>query len=180
MSIARPPIWVALRTNFVAQPRKAAVLLVLFVVLIVVYARWILSTGGPAAAEASILPPVMPVPASPAPETPPLIDRFKPDRPLIRELARDPFLVQLERFAIDPQAQVAAATTSTTSPATQPAVVEADLVLQGTVCGDNRLAWINGRCIRQGEEVEGYVLEQVEPTQVTLTRDGLKRVLSMD
>lgn len=176
MNAARPPIWVVLRAHFVAQPRKSAALAVLCLVMMVVYARLFLKSGGPTSAEAAAAG-LIPASGAGAPPLPPP-KRFQPDRPLRRALERDPFEVRLDRFAVDPS--VTAEPRPPEVAATQPVRAAGDLLLQGTLSGADRIAWINGRCVAEGEEIDGYRVEQVEPNRVVLSRDGLKRVLTMD
>ncbi|GMV98723.1 MAG: hypothetical protein HRF43_10960 [Phycisphaerae bacterium] len=180
MNGRRPPILVVLKTSFLAQPRKSAVLLVLFVVMVVVYIRMFSKDGTPAAAQAAP-PPIIAAPAGAgASDVWPAVQRFQPMRPLVRNLERDPFKLLLDRFAVDPDAAAAERTPTPDAPTARPKPPEPELVLQGTLCGADKLAWINGRCVQEGDEIDGYRVEQVEPTRVTLTRDDVQRVLTME
>lgn len=187
MSASRPPLWIALRAHFAADRRKTAVLVLLSVALAAVYAR--LFWGSPASAEAGAVAPQPTTAASPLESrtsAAPAPARIKPNRPLIRDLIRDPFAVQLDRFPKDPTAvtappvaravpNVPGARREMPSTADQP-----EFRLQSTICGTLPMAWINGRCIQPGEAIDGFVLEQVEPARVVLRRGSDVRTLSME
>lgn len=189
MMTTRPPIWVALRAHLAADRRKTAVMAVLLVVMVGVYAR--LFYKSPAKAEAGTAATAATTAAAPAPtqanqsvSAAPM--RVRPKRPLVRDLDRDPFAVRLERFPVDPTAVTAApAGTPTASPimSTTPEPAPAPqqgFRLQSTICGTLPMAWINGRCIQPGESIDGYVLEQVEPARVVLRRGDEVVVLTME
>ena len=44
------------------------------------------------------------------------------------------------------------------------------LVLQGTLVGTRRVAWINQRAFSEGDEVEGQLIERIEADRVLLRR----------
>ena len=177
MNAARPPVWVVLKAHLAASPRKTGVLVFLFVVMVVIYARWILKATGPNEAAAAVAPAVSPGAAeraaSPAPA------RFRLARPLVRELTRDPFAVRLDRFAADPDALVEPAAEAGT-PDAPPAPACAEFVLQSTITGPMPMAWINGRCVQPGDEIDGFQLERVEAARAVLSKEGAVRVLTME
>jgi len=184
MNAAKPPIWVLIRSHLAADPRKAGVLAVLFLIMVVVYVRLFTRESGPepAAAAATGTPAAVPVPAPAEASTvlPPIPVRIRPDRPLVRELTRDPFLVELDRFAPDPEAIAAQPGKSPAGPQTRPAPPEQEFQLKSTITGSLPMAWVNGRILQPGDEIDGFVLERVEEGRVVLRKNSLTRVLIMD
>jgi hypothetical protein len=72
--------------------------------------------------------------------------------------ARDPF-----QFA-DPAPAAAPALEAA------PLLPPSHLVLQGTLVGRRRAAWINQRALAEGELIDGHVLERIETGRVRLRR----------
>lgn len=63
---------------------------------------------------------------------------------------------------------------------TKPPVPEPDLVLQSVVTGDQvRLAAINGRSLRPGDRIEGYVVRRISANGVELAQGSRIRRLPM-
>ncbi|GMU23738.1 MAG: hypothetical protein AMXMBFR13_38160 [Phycisphaerae bacterium] len=171
MNVSKPPIWAVVKAHLARDARKTTVLVVLAVVMVVVYARLFLGSGTPEEADAGQLA-VPVVPAAPlsahtaaagTAET-----RVRPGRTLRRELTRDPFEFNLQRYPVDPDIVIRQA------PEESNASTQVELVLQSTICGTEPLAWINGRCLRKGQEIAGFVVEAIEPTRVVLQRDGAR------
>ncbi len=52
------------------------------------------------------------------------------------------------------------------------------LKLSGII--SNEMAFINGRWLRPGEEVDGYLVKEIQPDQVTLSRRSEILVLKME
>lgn len=181
MNATRPPIWVAFRAHLAADRRKTAVLVVLSVVMLAIYGRlfWGMSPAPAGAATCAVVPPH---PGGPGANQPVVLTRIKPTRPLVRELARDPFGVKWEHFQVDRSVVPPRPSTPVPQPANQrPAASgHTDFSLQSTISGTLPMAWINGRCLQPGEAIEGFVLEQIEPTRVVLRRGDEVRVLTMD
>jgi len=118
MNTGRPPIRVVLKAHLAASPRKTGLLVFLFVVMVVVYARWMMKEMGPEPAVATVASPM--------------------------------------------------------------AGLHVDFLLQSTITGPTPMAWIDKRCVRPGDEIDGFRLECVEPGRVVLHGYGMERVLTMD
>jgi hypothetical protein len=188
MATGRPPVWVTIKTHFRADPRKTAVLGILTLVMVGVYARLFWSDA-PDDAAAALLPvsaaavPVMStatvVPAATSVRE--SFERVRLSEPVARTISGDPFSLRLELFP------------SGRSPVVQneppPAVSEESddvlreearsLQLQSTLCGDVTLACINGQFLRPGQQISGFVLERVDPTRVILERQGVRIALML-
>jgi hypothetical protein len=176
MSAAKPPIWVAFRAHLAADRRKTVVLVVLSVVMLGIYAR-LFWGASPAQAGAATVPANHTGAAS---NPPAVLTRMKPARPLVRDLARDPFAMKLERYQVDQSAVPAQPSARVAQTANPPVAGQTEFQLQSTISGTLPMAWINGRCIQPGGVIEGFVLEQIEPTRVVLRRGTEVRVLTMD
>jgi hypothetical protein len=181
MSATRPPIWVTLRAQLAADRRKTAALVVLSVVMLGIYARLFWGTS-PAQADAATIAAATSLSGKAGGHSTTILTRIKPTRSLVHDLARDPFAVKLERF----QRERSAVTTRPSAPVPQPANAPPAannlplFSLQSTISGTLPMAWINGRCVQPGEVIEGFVLEQIEPTRVVLRRGDEVRVLTME
>lgn len=184
MGSRRPPVWILFWAQLRGDPKKAAVLIVLAVVMAGVYARLFLTKGGPqevSALEAIVaeVPPTAVADVTTS-ETTPTEARERLDRPLVRKLSRDPFM-----FGSDHLVDVSNADGSETYDAFSPDPVQqaraaaAELVLESTICGSMPLASINGRVIRPGEYINGFVLERVGPTRVVLRRHKVRVILTL-
>jgi len=183
MNAAKPPIWLALRAHLAADRRKTAVLVGLSVVLAAVYARWFWGSS-PAVAGAAPAATAATNTAAAAAQTP-APTRMKPARPLVRDLARDPFAIRLDKFQVDPSAVTAKPNApSAPAPAGPPnsksGPAAQEFQLQSIISGTLPMAWINGRCVQPGGSIEGFTLEQIEPTRVVLRRGREVRVLTID
>ena len=184
MGSGRPPVWILIRAHLRRHPNKTAVLVLLAVVMVVVYARLFLTTDGPQEAVAAdravaASPPAAGVGVS-ASRTGPAEARVRLDRPLIRKLGRNPFALGSDRSA-DPSSADGSSTSEAPSldPAQQVRDAAAKLVLESTICGSAPLASISGRVVRPGDEIEGFVLERVEPTKVVLRRHEIRVILPL-
>lgn len=180
MANDRPPVLVLLRAHLQADPKKTAVLGLLAIVMVIVYVRMFTSAERPrTAAAASEL---VAVPASPALEA----DRGEgssPKRtkarialrePVNRQLVRDPFVVP--SLYVEAESPVNREGTAGLSGLALEREVRAgaqNLVLQSTICGHKPLATINDRVLGVGDEVEGFIIEQIKPTSVTVRRAGV-------
>ena len=177
MAAGSPPIWVVLRTQARADPRKTVILAVLAVVMLVVYVRMFWS-GPTSQAEAELLPAVSSEVPTPA-ETPTVRAEDVPARivlsqPLSRELTHDPFIGSAALRSISPSVgpQTPAAGLRNTKEGTPQ-----QLELQSTICCDDPIAGINGRFLRPGDQIQGYVLERVNPTSAVLRKGDASLVL---
>ena len=178
MANGRPPVLVLIRAHLQADPKKTAVLGLLAIVMVIVYVRMFTSAERPRTAAASEL---VTVPASPALEA----DRGEgssPNRtkarialrePVNRQLVRDPFVVP--SLYVEAESPVNREGTAGLSGQALEREVRAgaqNLVLQSTICGHRPLATINDRVLGVGDEVEGFIIEQIKPTSVTVRRAG--------
>jgi hypothetical protein len=183
MMAAKPPIWVALRAHLAADRKKTAVLVVLSVVMLGIYARLFWGSSPAQAGAATPLTAVVPNSTGVTSAQPAALVRIKPAHPLVRDLARDPFAVRLDRFQVDPSVVTTRPSGSkapTAQAAERPGAVQQEFRLQSTISGTLPMAWINGRCVQPGEAIDGFVLEQIEPTRVVLRRGNDVRVLTID
>jgi len=166
------------RAHLRGDPKKTAVLVLLAVVMAVVYARLFFIRGGPqevAAADQAV------VAASPATDpsvsasvTSPAEARVRLDRPLVRRLSRNPCVLGSEE-PVDAPIEDGGSKYEASGPGSEQATI--DLVLESTIVGPAPLASISGRVVRPGDEIEGFVLERVEPTRVVLRRHEIRVIL---
>lgn len=182
MTAAKPTLSAILRAHLAADRRKTAVLVVLAIAMLVIYGRLFFNRTGPQAAAASpvesAFATTQPAGTASAAAAP---TRWRPDRPLKRDLGRDPFAARLELYASDPDSAASGRTDTAGSEkngARRPP--EPPLVLQSTLCGRQPLAWINGRCLRPGDVINGHVVEEIEPARVSLRRGPERRVLRLE
>lgn len=174
MSARRPPLRVVLKEQLRADPRKTAVLALLTVIMVTMYGRWMLRSkpvgAGPARALAL---PTMVMPDSAAITVPPAL---RLSRPLLRQVDRDP-------FAFDPGAYPLIAGTAPSADVPSMSVpgdvdsLPTGLVLQSTLCGPSATACVNGKVVRPGDEIEGFVLERIAPDHVVVQRNNVRLTL---
>jgi hypothetical protein len=145
-----------------------------------IYARLFWGTSPAQAGAATIA--AVPSPAGTGKNPATAFTRIKPTRSLVHDLARDPFAVKWERFQMERRAVTTRPSAPVPQLASPPAAANNLPVfsLQSTISGTLPMAWINGRCVQPGEAIEGFVLEQIEPTRVVLRRGDEVRVLTME
>ena len=185
----KPPLWVVLRAQARADPRKTVVLIVLALAMVIVYARTFFQASVPQVASGvtseAVVQPVSAANSGAGAGTPPATTpaaRQKPTRPLLTQLLRDPFVVQAggrpgQEPAVDPKPDSPVG--SVTDPVESIRQQAGKLELQSTICGATPLACINGRVLQPGDEIEGFKLERVEPHRAMLRRDGMSVALNM-
>lgn len=54
-----------------------------------------------------------------------------------------------------------------------------DLVLSGIIGGDEALVVINGQILKRGDEVLGYLIESISEREVTIYKNGERKVLKL-
>ena len=186
MGSRRPSVWILIRAHLRGDPKKTAVLVLLSIVMVGVYARLFLSIskGGPQEVSAADVAPTA-VPTVSVDDTPPSGARAKKtrvrlDRPLVRKLSRDPFTLGSD-FMVDSSSANGQATDEARSldPVQRARAAAAALVLESTLCGSMPLAAISGRVVRPGEKIDGFVLERIEPNRVILRRHEVRVVLPL-
>lgn len=178
MKTGRCGIGVLLAAHFRADPRKTALLIMLVVVMLVVYVRMFVKGVSVGAAVAGAEPSVVLPPAGPGRPAVTHPDRLPlPEMPA-RELQGDPFAVDLERYPPAPQGKKDDAG-AVVSGHTDDSVREQaeSLALQSTLCGPAPIACISGQFLRPGQQINGFVLQRVEPTRVILQREGVQVTL---
>jgi len=188
MSVSRRGKWATIQAHLRADPRKTGALAVLIVAMVIMYVRVFWKSSSPEDAEASAAavveeqqdPQTAPVPAGLA--TGVSVPRVTLAQPLPRELTRNPFAVDLERFP--PAEGPDDSSEEPPEPAggdPGEAIREAagELVLQSTIYSDQPLACISGQVLRRGQEIAGFVVKSIEPTRVVLWRDGTEVVLNL-
>ena len=184
MGSGRPPVWILIRAHLRGAPKKTAVLIVLTAVLVIVYVRLFLTTDSPQEASAAdqsvaVVPPTAVANAS-AFEDGPVEARTKLDRSLTRRLSRNPFTLGSSQL-------VDVSSNDSGSAIESPGLdlveriyaAAAELVLESTIVGSAPLASISGRGVRPGDEIDGFVLERVEQTQVVLRQQEIRVVLPL-
>jgi len=184
MGNRRPPVWIVFWAQLRGDPKKTSVLIVLALVMAGVYVRLFFFKGSPTEASAAdvamaIAPPttVVDVPTSAAVPTE---TRVQLDRPLVRTLNRDPFTFGSE--ALEDRSNDNGLSTNGThnlDPLQRARNAAADLVLECTVIGSAPIASINGKVVRPGDTIDGFVLERIEPTKVMLRRHDIRVALSL-
>lgn len=191
MSAGKPPFWMKLKAQAGADPRKAIVLLVLGVIMVVMYMR-MFSAGPSRGAEAETLTTI-------AEDTPSnevshaqagkpaqigAMKRIEISEPLVRELTHDPFGGDTHianQLPAEPSSgshriePIAGPVTSSDRQSDKPKELE----LQSTICCDDPIAGINGRFVRAGEWIGEYLVERIGPTQVWLRKGDARLVLSL-
>jgi hypothetical protein len=157
--------------------RKTGALVFLAVVMVVVYARLFFQSG-PSVANAKPAMDAAPVVIVSAPQTAsPLAERIPVPEPLSRDIQGDPFAIDPDKFPLGPGAKVQGSAVIA-GRADEAIRQEAkDLVLQSTVSGDHPMACIDGQFLKVGQDIAGFVLEQVQADRVILRREGVQVVL---
>ena len=193
MSTAKPPTSVVLRVHLAASPRKTAILLILVVVMVVVYARWYFKSRVTSEASASVSVAQAPAgqqnvsPGHPAasPKLTAVPARITLSAPLPEELARNPFEVDLAKFPPADEVQERGTTSSAPAealrgdPDEEMRKLASGLVLQSTLCGAWPVACISGQVVWPGQEIGGFMVMSVRPTQVVLRRDQVEVALTL-
>lgn len=185
MSRAKPPILVVLKAHFRANRRKTGILAVLAVVMMVVYGRMFFKSGGPSPAGASVVV-ADPAPANtstsagsrPAKVTP----RVTLSDPVPAGVSRDPFVVDLDKFARAPGESAIPAQTIEIVEGDPHAEIRAaadELELQAISYGESPLACISGQLVLPGQEIAGFVVSSVEPMRVVLRRGSIEVALNL-
>lgn len=182
MAIKRPPVAVLIAAHIQAQPRKAAVLGVLFVVMVGIYARNYVWSTGPRRADAHSRADIEGLAERAAGNVRQRPERVSIDLPERRELRRDPFRIDLSRYPThQPALQHDAREAIADSLDTDAIRAKAEgLTLQSILWQDNgnAVACIAGRMVRPGDSIEGFTVRRVEPTRVLLEKDGCRLVLT--
>jgi hypothetical protein len=150
--------------------------------MVVVYVR--MFAGGPSgtADAESIVPTLIPTsPTSPSISAEPdrdRLERMELSEPLTHELTRNPFVANAAwlRNASGNHGTFAGGSGRKNA---EPGSGAQALELQSTICSERPMAVINGRLVRPGDVIEGFVLEQVEPTRVWLKRNNVRRELKL-
>ncbi len=176
MSTGRPPVWVVFQAHLRADPRKTALLAILALVMVGLYGRWLLGSKGlqPADAAATMTPvAIIGTGETTGVVVPPAV---RLSRPLVRTIDHDPFAIDLEAYPRVAGSVVATAANATGGVAEIRGSAGA-LVLQSTLCGPSPAACVNGKVIRLGEEIEGFVVERIEPDRVVVSRENVRLTL---
>ena len=192
MSASRAPIWLVLKAHLRADARKTGVLVVLILAMVVIYARLFFASGVPSSAGASS---GVAVPAAgltpsgteaPRHEPGVLAERVTLPAPPSRKLNRDPFGIDLGKFAsaIEPAPGLPGlpAESAPKNPEEEILAAARELVFQGIVHetdGKTAIACINDQIVRPGEQIAGFVVQRVEPTRVVLQREDVRVVLNL-
>lgn len=171
-----------LAVQFKASPGKAGLLCFLAVVLLVMGVR--LLTSGPSTASATMTPEfdefdmeLMPDEASVSACAPRLP---LPDLP--EEPSRNLFKADRSLFAKAPWADHhVEQNEEENSSEEKPSVLSLKLTLTAPLDGGRPYAVINGRSVRVGDVIDGFVVESISPGKVVLSGSGQERtVLRMD
>lgn len=184
MGSGRPPVWILIRAHLRRDPKRTAVLVLLAVVMVVVYARLFFTGDSPQEASAAdravaVVPPTAAAGGSNS-ATGPAEARVKLDRPLFRRLSRDPFTLGSGHLVDTPGVNGRSTSEAPGLDPTQQAQdAAAEFVLESTIVGPEPLASISGRVVRPGDEIDGFVLERVEPTKVVLRRHEIRVILQL-
>jgi hypothetical protein len=180
--VSRTNPWTTLITQFKASPGRSGLLALLALVLVVVLVRQVVK--GPQSAGAAL-------PAAPAPiartvepaKGPAAAQGAAPDpapRPPLPDLpdhpSRDLFAADWSLFARMPRAN------DPVPPGDQESSPEAgpgltlELTLTGPSYRGHPCAVINGRTVRVGEVIEGWVVESISSREVILSAPGQERM----
>ncbi len=181
MSNSRPPWLVVIKAHVAAQPKKSAVLGILFVVMVVIYARMFVLNGGPSAAVADTPSKTEPRLAEMNPTAEKAQERIELDLERWPELPRDPFMHDVARYPIVEGMPDEGEAIAEEHDPRQHAIERARrLRLSSIMWQDGQaIALIGDRIVSQGDEIEGFIVEKVEPTRVLLARRGLRVVLKL-
>jgi hypothetical protein len=140
--------------------------------MIVVYVK--MFAGGPSStADAGLIIPVPVTPSAVTSKTQITAPKSRSGRvalsePVAQQLTRDPFAI----VSCIPKRK-------TSGPAADSHIASDALELQSTICGDQPMAVINGQVLKVGDEIEGFLLERVEPTSVWVKRNNARRELKL-
>ena len=186
MSLTPGKLMRALRAQLKAAPRQAMILGGLVAVLLVVLIRMVFALG-PATTQATPLSPTSPIstpalaggpaPASKqAPRKAPAARRPLPE--LRAQAVRDIFATNWLAAAAQPSPRSAAAKPSD-PPSVDQQVPELvlELTLTGATDSGQHYAVINGKRVRVGETVSGFVVETISPGLVVLLGSWRNRVV---
>ncbi|HOW72253.1 MAG TPA: hypothetical protein PKY77_16760 [Phycisphaerae bacterium] len=177
----RTPFWWRVRLHLAADLKKAGILVLLCVIMIIAGACLVWNRKAPSPATAT----TMATLASPAAPThvaaaPQPASRTGSNRPWVREIRRDPFTLPVAappHLAKTVRSNQVAADTPDRDPPVRRAA--AALVLQNTVPGPRPSATINGQVVRQGDIVDDFVVERIEPARVTVRRETVRVTLEL-
>lgn len=181
MADMRPPVAVLIAAHIKAQPRKTAVLGILFVLMLGVYARMYVRSYGPRNASAEQSAATTGI-SEPAQRTRPPAGRVTLELPLRRELRRDPFRVNLSDYPVHHPEDVSGHQPVTGTPGDEEIRSKAErLRLQSILWreGGSAVACIGERMVQAGDEIEGLTVTRVEATRVYLEREGVRFVLKL-
>ena len=186
MSLTPNRLMRALRAQLKAAPMQAMILGGLVAVLLVVLIRMVLVIG-PATTQAAPLSPTSPIPtpalagapsraSTPAPGLMQAVRRPLPE--LRAQAVRDIFATNWLAAAAQPRPRTAAARPSA-PPSVDQQVPELvlELTLTGATDSGQHYAVINGKRVRVGETVSGFVVETISPGLVVLLGSWRNRVV---
>ncbi|HEV2294629.1 MAG TPA: hypothetical protein VGR35_12305 [Tepidisphaeraceae bacterium] len=100
-------------------------------------------------------------------------------------VARDPFQSDLVFPPAPPLPPAKVEPTAVAPPATSSpqvslaALAKEKIHLKATVLGDRPLAMMNGRVYRVGEVIEGFLIVEIEKNQITIERNDLRLVITV-
>ena len=60
------------------------------------------------------------------------------------------------------------------------AIVREKMILKGTILGDRPIAMMNGRVYRIGEVLDGFTIVEIETNQITVEREGMRFVVTVN
>ena len=186
MSLTPGKLMSALRAQLKAAPRQAMILGGLVAVLLVVLIRMVFALG-PATTQATPLSPTSPIstpalaggPARASRHVPRMAPAARRPLPELRAQAvRDIFATNWLASAAQPRPRSAAAKPSD-PPSVDQQVPELvlELTLTGATDSGQHYAVINGKRVRVGETVSGFVVETISPGLVVLLGSWRNRVV---
>jgi hypothetical protein len=161
-------IWAVLQAQLRASPRKAAVLGVLSLVLLVLVLR--LFARGPQVAEAEPVPAagqLIPPAALPLPDLA-MGNAALPKPRFPSQPARDPFSVERNLFEPIPGHEIRPKEQAPVTNADPLLEVVSRLHLQSTVTGPSPLATVNGMVLRVGDSIEGLKVKSIGSRNIEL------------
>lgn len=175
MAKNKPPFWIVFVAHLKADPRKTGILVLLGLVMVGVYARVLFKPDDASASEdtSSLLPADTnkkgsqeASSASSQDSQEPEADRLVLSNPPTRQLHRNPFLMNHRDWGTSTEE-----TTDNNLADPQGRLAEAaeEMTLQSTIVANDRpIACINNIFVQQGQRINGFLVEKIEPTQVTL------------
>lgn len=185
MSSVKPPIWVVLGAHFRADPRKTGVLVLLTVVMLFMYVRWMVQSGPSEANASTDL--VAPAGADALHGDSAMKERSPSRRitlhtPLPAAPRRNPFALDLAEYplASGGNQERTEAYVVETPPDGKAAWQEADWQLQGIMISRHPVACINGKVLRVGDQIRACRLVRIEPQRVFLQHGDDLFVLKLD